>query len=110
MKLSNKVEADQLKLTDTQPVIKNYSFKATASKISELENICLRYAAVKNYAFDLYGSIEGLQYIKHPFDIEKQWIDEHMASKFKLQSRHWKRALAEAISNIKSMWSNAFNK
>lgn len=94
--------------------VKNYSLTATQKKVEELKEIAERYSDVKNYIFQKYGSLSGLQYLNYPREIRDEWVSDPDAicllEQFGLQARQWKMAFDEAFSNIKTNWSLCFNK
>lgn len=90
--------------------IKNYCLNATNRKLSELYTIAKKYSNVKNEVFRLYGSLEGLKYLRYPRACRDKWIEEKYAAKFNLQARLWKCAFEEAFANIKTNYQQAFIK
>lgn len=90
--------------------VKNYCLDATDRKIDELYEIAERYGDVKNEVFRLYGSLEGLKYLRYPREARDKWVKEKYADRFGLQARFWKMAFEEAFANIKTNWEQAFIK
>lgn len=90
--------------------IENYCLNATNRKLNELYEIAKRYGNVKNEVFRLYGSLEGLKYLRYPRACRDKWIEEKYAAKFNLQARLWKCAFEEAFANIKTNYQQAFIK
>lgn len=81
------------------------------NNFNELSIIGSRYTTVKNYVTSRYSGINSIHLLKkHRQLIRDEWIKEGFAEQFKLPSRYWKLALDEAISNIKSEWSNTKNR
>jgi len=87
--------------------VKNYCLNATDRKLSELYKIAEKYGDVKNEVFRLYGSIEGLKYLRYPRAARDKWVKERYADRFNLQARLWKCAFEEAFANIKTNWEQA---
>ena len=76
----------------------------------ELRFIASEYRDVKNYVFSRYSGINSLLIIKDPHkNIRDVWVQTKFAEQWNIQALYWKQALDEAISNIKSLWSNAKN-
>ena len=90
--------------------VKNYCFNATNRKLDELYTVAERYGNVKNEVFRLYGSLEGLKYLRYPREVRDRWVKEKYADRFSLQARLWKCAFDEAFANIKTNWKQAFIK
>ena len=89
--------------------IKQHSLKI--SDIEELQSIAKQYTTVKNYVYSRYSGINSIMIL---FDYKKQirdvWVKTKFGQQWKLPARYWKLALDEAISNIKSEWSNVKNR
>lgn len=89
--------------------VKQYSEKV--SNIEELQYIAKQYATIKNYVYSRYSGINGLNILKHyKKQIRDVWVKDKFAEQWKLSARYWKQALDEAVSNIKSEWSNTRNR
>lgn len=72
--------------------------------------IAKRYTTVKNYVFSRFSGIKSLPILdNYRKKIRDVWVKTGFANQFKLLARYWKLALDEAISNIKSLWSNCKN-
>ena len=85
--------------------IKQHSKKI--SSIEELKSIAASYATVKNYVFSRYSGINSLKILAtYKKDIRNIWVESKFAMLWGLPARYWKNALDEAISNIKTEWSN----
>lgn len=81
------------------------------SNIEEAKIIAARYATVKNYVFSRYSGINSLNILNiHRTEIRNKWVQSKFAEQWKLPARYWKNALDEAISNIKTEWSNTKNR
>lgn len=92
-----------------EKTVKQYSFKI--EYFEELKTIGERYTTVKNYVTSRYSGINSIHLLKnHRKDIRDKWLEANLAEQFKLPARYWKLALDEAISNIKSNWSNIKNR
>lgn len=98
-------ETDIMKKT-----IKNYCLNATKRKLNQLYKIAQEYGNVKNEVFRLYGSIEGLKYLKYSRAARDRWVKTKYADRFNLQARLWKCAFEEAFANVKTNWKRAFLK
>lgn len=80
------------------------------SDFEEIKLIAKRYKNVKNYVFSRYSGIQSFLLLNdYKKEIRDKWVESKFAEQFKLPARYWKLALDEAISNIKSLWSNAKN-
>lgn len=92
-----------------EKTVKQHSFKI--ENFEELKIIAERYTTVKNYVTSRYSGINSIHLLKnHRKDIRDKWLETNFAEQFKLPARYWKLALDEAISNIKSNWSNTKNR
>lgn len=92
-----------------EKTIKQHSF--IVENFEELQTISERYTTVKNYVTSRYSGINSIHLLKsYRKDIRDKWMSIDFAEQFKLPARYWKLALDEAISNIKSMWSNTKNR
>ncbi|MDF2672307.1 MAG: transposase [Clostridiales bacterium] len=77
------------------------------NNIKELKEITTAYTRVKNYVYSRYSGINSLLLLKnHRVTIRDEWIKSEFAKRWKLPARYWKTALDEAISNIKTEWTN----
>ena len=89
--------------------VKQHSLKVC--NIEELYYIAKQYTTVKNYVYSRYSGINSIGIL---FDYKKQirdvWVKTKFAEQWKLPARYWKLALDEAISNIKTEWSNVKNR
>ena len=91
--------------------VKNYSEMLELIQYNEFIEIAKRYKSAKNYFYSRYSGINSLNKLNsYKKDIRDVLIKEDICNMFNLQARQWKLALDEAISNIKSNWSNAKNK
>ena len=89
--------------------VRQHSLKI--ENFEELKTIAERYTTVKNYVTSRYSGINSIHLIKnHRSEIRDKWLKDDFAKQFKLSARYWKLALDEAISNVKSMWSNTKNR
>jgi IS605 OrfB family transposase len=76
-------------------------------KIKELNQIGIAYTTVKNYIYSRYSGINSLILLKgYKKLIRDEWVKSEFATQWKLPARYWKMALDEAISNIKTEWTN----
>ena len=77
------------------------------SNIEELKYIASAYTKVKNYIYSRYSGINSLLLIKgYKKNIRDEWVKSDFAKQWHLPARYWKMALDEAISNIKTEWTN----
>src|SRR5699024_2531975 len=91
--------------------VKNYSEMLELIQYNEFIEIAKRYKSAKNYFYSRYSGINSLNKLNsYKKDIRDVLIKEDICNMFNLQARQWKLALDEAISNIKSNWSNTKNK
>lgn len=82
----------------------------SVSDEKELFILAERYKQVKNYVYSRYSGIHSLLFLKdYKKKIRDVWVKNNFADQWKLPARYWKLALDEAISNIKSKWSNIKN-
>ena len=91
--------------------IRQHSFEIP--NYEEFIEIAKRYTTVKNYVYSRFSGINSLDILKsYKKDIRDVWTDKQtgFAKQFKLPARYWKLALDEAISGIKSEWSNTKNR
>lgn len=85
--------------------IKQHSKKN--DNLEELKTIAAAYATVKNYVFSRYSGIDSLIILDtYKKDIRDVWVESKFAEQWNLFARYWKNSLDEAISNIKTEWSN----
>jgi IS605 OrfB family transposase len=81
------------------------------SNLEELKTIAVRYATVKDYVFLRYSGINSIVLLdRYKKDIRDEWMKTDFADQWKLPARYWKLALDEAVSNIKTEWSNTKNR
>lgn len=81
------------------------------NNIDEIRDIAKAYTTVKNYVYSRYSGINSLLLIKgYKKNIRDEWMKSNFAAQWKLPARYWKVALDEAISNIKTEWSNTKNR
>ena len=105
MNLKNYLKVRCSFMKTVEKTIRQHSFKI--ENYEELKIISERYTTVKNYVTSRYSGINSIHLIKnHRSDIRDKWLETDFAEQFKLPARYWKLALDEAISNIKSGWSN----
>ena len=91
--------------------VKNYSEVLELIQYNEFVEIARRYKSAKNYFYSRYSGINSLNKLNsYKKDIRDVLIKKGTCNMFGLQARQWKMALDEAISNIKSNWSNTKNK
>lgn len=77
------------------------------NNILEINAIALAYTTVKNYVYSRYSGINSLPLLKgYRKFIRDEWVKSNFAVQWKLPARYWKLALDEAISNIKTEWTN----
>lgn len=89
--------------------IKQYVYinDLSSEQLDELKHIALYYTNTKNYFYSRYSGIKSYNLIfNHRKEIRDVMVKESNNYNFKIPSRYWKNALDEAISNIKSNWSN----
>ena len=91
--------------------VKNYSEVLELIKYQEFVEIARRYKSAKNYFYSRYSGINSLNKLKsYKKEIRDILIKNNICDMFGLQARQWKIALDEAISGIKSNWSNTKNR
>ncbi len=91
--------------------VKNHSEILELIKYQELVEIARRYKSAKNYFYSRYSGINSLNKLKsYKKEIRDVLIKQETCEVFGLQARQWKIALDEAISGIKSNWSNTKNR
>ena len=79
--------------------------------VSELNYIANQYKNIKNYIYSRYSGINSICILnKYKKEIRDIWVKSKFAEQWKLPARYWKMALDEAISNIKTEWSNIKNR
>ena len=96
--------------------IRQHSFEIP--NCEEFIEIAKRYTTVKNYVYSRFLGINSLDLLKsYKKEIRDKWTDKAsgiknggFANQWKLPARYWKLALDEAITNIKSEWSNTKNR
>jgi hypothetical protein len=77
------------------------------SSIDEIKDIAEAYTIVKNYVYSRYSGINSLLLLtSYRKNIRDEWVKHNFAAPWKLPARYWKMALDEAVSNIKTEWSN----
>ena len=86
--------------------VRQYSYELDNTTIEELLEIGRRYKSVKNYVYSRFSGIKSLLVIEKPRKIRDEWVESKFYEQWKLPARYWKLALAEAIGNINSQWSN----
>ena len=91
-------------------IVKQYSYELDSNTLSELKYIGNKYRNVKNYVYSRYSGINSIMLIDRPRDIRDNWTKTKFYQEWKLPARYWKLALSEALSNIKTMWTNIKNK
>jgi len=89
--------------------IKQHSFEM--DNMEELNYIAQKYTTVKNYVYSRYSGINNMGILSdYKKEIRDIWVQTKFAEQWKLPARYWKLALDEAISNIKTEWSNVKNR
>ncbi|MCM1992556.1 RNA-guided endonuclease TnpB family protein [Oceanirhabdus seepicola] len=86
--------------------VKQHSFELDEETLKELMFIGNQFKNVKNYVYSRYSGINGIQLLSNLREIRDEWVKSNFANQWKLPARYWKLALSEAITNIKSEWSN----
>ncbi|MBN3371779.1 hypothetical protein EXM90_11955 [Clostridium botulinum] len=86
--------------------VKQYSYELDDDILQELKFIANQYKNVKNYIYSRYSGINSIPLLKKHREIRNEWTKNKFYEQWKLPARYWKLALTEAISNIKSEWSN----
>ncbi|GAA0082968.1 RNA-guided endonuclease TnpB family protein [Clostridium sp. CTA-6] len=86
--------------------VKQYSYELDNNTLNELLFIANQYKNVKNYVYSRYSGINSIPLLKKYREIRNEWTKTKFYEQWKLPARYWKLALSEAISNIKSEWSN----
>ena len=86
--------------------VRQYSYELDNTTIEELLEIGRRYKSVKNYVYSRFSGIKSLLVIEKPRKIRDEWTHSRFYEQWKLPARYWKLALAEAIGNINSQWTN----
>ncbi len=87
--------------------VKQHSFELESEVTEELEKIIEHYNSVKNYIYSRYSGIKSLLLIQNPRkNIRDLLMKNEFAAQWKLPARYWKMALDEAVTNIKTGWSN----
>jgi hypothetical protein len=77
------------------------------NNIEEINDIALAYTTIKNYVYSRYSGINSLPLLKdYKKLIRDEWVKSDFAVQWKLPARYWKMALDEAISNVKTEWTN----
>ncbi len=85
--------------------IRQHSFEI--DNIDELKHIAEQYTAVKNYVYSRFSGINSMgMLLIYKKQIRDIWVHSKFAEQWKLPARYWKQALDEAVSNIKTEWSN----
>ena len=86
--------------------IKQYSYELDKSILKELLDIGSKYSRVKNYVYSRFSGINSILLLDKHRKIRDEWVKTKFYEQWSLPARYWKLALTEAISNIKSKWSN----
>lgn len=87
--------------------VKQHSFIIDSETAGELREIAKRYGSVKNYVYSRFSGINNLNILSsHKKQIRDPWVKNKFAGQWELPARYWKTALDEAVSNIKTEWSN----
>ncbi len=90
---------------EVMKTVKQYSL--FIENYEELQNITNQYKNIKNYVYSRYSGINSISLLKtHRQIIRDEWVKTKFAEQWKLPARYWKMALDEAMSNIKTQWSN----
>ena len=86
--------------------VKQHSYELNNETLEELQFIADQYKNVKNYVYSRYSGINSIPLLGKHRQIRNEWVKTNFAKQWKLPARYWKLALSEAMSNIKSQWSN----
>ncbi|MEG2365001.1 MAG: hypothetical protein RSC26_15985 [Terrisporobacter sp.] len=86
--------------------IKQYSYELDENTLKELLYIGSKYMSVKNYVFSRYSGINSILLLGKHRKIRDEYVKTKFYEQWKLPARYWKLGLSEAMSNIKSSWSN----
>ena len=90
--------------------VKQYSYDLEADSLKEFLFISNQYKNLKNYVYSRFSGIKNVLLINTPRNIRDKWVKSKFYTQWKLPARYWKLALSEAVSNIKSNWSNVKRK
>lgn len=90
--------------------VKQYSYELDDDTLKELKYIGNQYKNVRNYVYSRYSGINSIILLENPRQIRDNWVKTKFYEQWKLPARYWKLALSEAITNIKTQWSNTKNK
>jgi IS605 OrfB family transposase len=86
--------------------VKQYSYQLDDNTLNELKFIANQYKNVKNYVYSRYSGINSISLLGKDRKIRDEWTKSKFYEQWKLPARYWKLALFEAMSNIKTEWSN----
>ena len=86
--------------------VKQYSYPLEEEIVSELAFIGNQYKNVRNYVYSRFSGINSILLLVTPRKIRDEWVKTEFYKQWKLPARYWKLALSEAISNIKTSWTN----
>ncbi|MDR7002596.1 hypothetical protein [Neobacillus niacini] len=90
--------------------VKQRSSSIDPKDFEEIKLIARRFAKVKNYVYSRFAGINSFLMLKNYRKLIRDvWVQTKFADQWKLPARYWKLALDDAISNIKSNWSNLKN-
>lgn len=86
--------------------VKQYSYELDVQTLNEVLFIANQYKNVKNYVYSRYSGINSIPLLGKDRQVRDEWVRTNFYSQWKLPARYWKLALSEAMSNIKSQWTN----
>jgi len=99
------------KLKRIPKTVKEYSEQLNIDELETIETILYLRQQCRNYFYSRYSGIEYID--KLDFRKLRDCLlknEKELIKSFKLPARTWKMELSEIVGNIKSMWSNTFNK
>lgn len=90
--------------------VKQHSYNLKEDTLAELMFIGNQYKNVRNYVYSRFSGINSILLLLSPRKIRDEWVKTKFYKQWRLPARYWKLALSEAISNIKTNWTNTKKK
>ena len=90
--------------------VRQYSKPLSEETMEFLRGIVADYAKVKAYVFKRYSGIKSIKKLYPGYTIQNEINASGFREKLNLPYPYYSQAMFEAISNIKSGWSNLRNK
>jgi putative transposase len=110
-KKAKKKKPQPFKKKRVKRAVKQQAYYTIPEDDSVIQELTERIRNAKNYMYSRLSGINSYLLIQKDNAIRDEWRkNKQLVEQFKLPARFWAITLADAIGNIKSLWSNACKK